>query len=978
MRNLKRALSLLLSSTMVLGMLVMGGSAESYKDVDRADNQEAIEVLQAVGIMTGDENGNFNPDKTVTRNEMAVIMSQLLNLDYDYYRGTNPFTDVPDWAAPYVAACAAEGVVAGIGNGLYGGNNTVTAAQASLMIMKALGYFQNAEDFGSDWQVATIRQASYIDLFDGINANAETALTRNQIAQLVLNGLKSDMVYFTGDMGIQIGDVTVGYKGEYTVRTSSDKKYNTLVGGTTDIVASDKYTIQLGEELYNGKLTERSATDAFERPATTWRYDNSDIGTYADEPDASYTAGVKIGTIYNDLGLTKGIADEDTTVYEDGRLVDGLTHDAWTKLDIVKGQTAKIGGNGALTEVYYNDEDHTATIIVTNTYVGKVAGVYAETTTKDAYVTLNTSAGDNFTSPTGASGFSFETEGFAKDDIVAYTYSYKAGENCIQSMEATEKVTGAMSTYTTTGSVTVAGTKYDANTVSATNIAAFSGTVDKGSDVTVYLDAYGYGLYVDANVSAQYAVVLNYTATAGDFNTTPKAELLFTDGTTKTVEVDLAANCGTPNFDGTQDNANLSKYDIVSYSVDSDEVYSLTLVADAGNSTVTSAKIVENGKNTVNLYTGGIDYANIFTAPYTTTDDVDGKTIFLVADTSKVATGGKVTYSVYEGFANVPTITNGAAGNGLVAVYAKDGNNDAAEVVFIERTANMTISSGNKDIIYVKGNASHTGAPNYDGRSYSTQYGDFYEYDAFINGEATTIKSESVINADTLIYGPHYNTKGVLNGSDMSIDITDADGMSSDLRVGYGTDSVTNDVIKLGLAGGNTELTNTLSAYAYEKDVNVYYVTVDGELVQTTINSIARDFNDRVYYKVNDDGRLTDVYVKVVDEAETVTPGTDYNMSNQIVRKGGVSGNAFVVEFTSASALDSTFQVTVTVTKKDAAEGDALVGTKTVAAVGGTAQVLDTTIVIPANGNYVASISVANASGEVVATGSTATTFVAK
>ena len=134
MRNLKRALSLLLSSTMVLGMLVMGSSAAGYKDVDDSNkNQEAIEVLQAVGVMSGvDNKGNFNPDGSVTRNQMAVIMAHLLKLDYDYYRGTNPFTDVPEWAAPYVAACAAEGVVAGIGNGQFGGSQKVTAAQASL------------------------------------------------------------------------------------------------------------------------------------------------------------------------------------------------------------------------------------------------------------------------------------------------------------------------------------------------------------------------------------------------------------------------------------------------------------------------------------------------------------------------------------------------------------------------------------------------------------------------------------------------------------------------------------------------------------------------------------------------------------------------------------------------------------------------------------------------------------------------------
>ena len=80
MRNLKRALSLALASVMLLGMMVVGTSAASYKDVDSKDNLEAIEVLKMVGIMTGDDKGNFNPDKMVTRNEMAVVMCNLLGL----------------------------------------------------------------------------------------------------------------------------------------------------------------------------------------------------------------------------------------------------------------------------------------------------------------------------------------------------------------------------------------------------------------------------------------------------------------------------------------------------------------------------------------------------------------------------------------------------------------------------------------------------------------------------------------------------------------------------------------------------------------------------------------------------------------------------------------------------------------------------------------------------------------------------------
>ena len=114
MRNLKRALSLALASVMLLGMMVVGTGA-SYADVDSADNVEAIEVMQAVGVMSGDDKGNFNPDQKVTRGEMAVVMANLLGLDIAGFVGASiPFTDVPEWAVPYVAACYADGITAGI------------------------------------------------------------------------------------------------------------------------------------------------------------------------------------------------------------------------------------------------------------------------------------------------------------------------------------------------------------------------------------------------------------------------------------------------------------------------------------------------------------------------------------------------------------------------------------------------------------------------------------------------------------------------------------------------------------------------------------------------------------------------------------------------------------------------------------------------------------------------------------------------
>lgn len=99
MRNLKRALSLALASVMLLGMMVVGTSA-SYPDVTSKNNEEAIAVMQLLKVMTGDDKGNFNPAKAVTRNEMAVIMCKLLDLNTKDYAGSAPSPTCPRGLSP--------------------------------------------------------------------------------------------------------------------------------------------------------------------------------------------------------------------------------------------------------------------------------------------------------------------------------------------------------------------------------------------------------------------------------------------------------------------------------------------------------------------------------------------------------------------------------------------------------------------------------------------------------------------------------------------------------------------------------------------------------------------------------------------------------------------------------------------------------------------------------------------------------------
>ena len=140
MRNLKRDLSLALASVMVMGLMVVGTGA-SYADVSSEQNQEAIEVLQEVGIMTGDENGNFNPNAKVTRNEMAVVMSNLLDYRVANYKGTSPFTDVQE-TSPYYDAilwAAETGVTNGTTASTFSPDAPCTRAQLAVFLWRAAG-----------------------------------------------------------------------------------------------------------------------------------------------------------------------------------------------------------------------------------------------------------------------------------------------------------------------------------------------------------------------------------------------------------------------------------------------------------------------------------------------------------------------------------------------------------------------------------------------------------------------------------------------------------------------------------------------------------------------------------------------------------------------------------------------------------------------------------------------------------------------
>ena len=137
MRNLKRALSLTLASVMLLGMMVVGSSAAvGYPDVAEDDNVEAIEVVQSVGVMVGDENGNFNPDAPLTREEAASIICRIKGLAPNQSAISNYIDSgrIANWAKPYVGAATQAGYMTGSGDGRFNPQKALTRAEAAAVL----------------------------------------------------------------------------------------------------------------------------------------------------------------------------------------------------------------------------------------------------------------------------------------------------------------------------------------------------------------------------------------------------------------------------------------------------------------------------------------------------------------------------------------------------------------------------------------------------------------------------------------------------------------------------------------------------------------------------------------------------------------------------------------------------------------------------------------------------------------------------
>ena len=876
---MKKLLALVLALVMSMSLVTISNAA--FKDADKIDCKEAVDVMNAVGVFVGDEKGNFNAKESLTREQAAKIIAylELGSKAADALVGSNIFTDVAAtrWSAGFVGYCAQAGVVSGNGDGTFSPAGELTALQFGKMLLVELGYDAKAAGMvGADWAINTSKLIATTKLMDGIDGSVNQVLTREKAAQMTLNALKTPTVeYTTKGSNITVNGAEINFGASTpTYVTNTVAKQQTI--SKDKLTNSDDYTIELGEKLYPDLKLSSDEGDAFGRPANKWTWKNEDVGTYANTGDllATYTKKVSKADLYSLVGssvvsdLKSDKADTGVlTVYENGAKVKAPVVDTYFEKNA--SGAAGISGNGVLTEVYL-DNSNNVTIVFVNTYLAKATGDYntKKETLNIEFVEIND---DNSKVPAGTTttidNDDLDVADYKEDDYLLITVSEKDTKPSIESIAKAEVKTGKVSEYTVTDYVVIDGEKTSYNKLAGKGVTDVEYTINENAKVV--LDKYGYIIYVDEAVSTSSYVFIRNAATSTTLGTKAIADAYFTDGTSEEItlkKVDKATDAATI---GGKGNTTGGKW------------YTFTKDSD-GKYTLTTAKTAFTVENTENKGKTSVEFVSNSKVAFVTGEKGTSSTLFLVRDYD-----GTVT--VYTGITNVPTVYVPASGAAkTVTVSGIEDSKGYAEYVFIDvPKKDFTIEDVNDVADYLfllKPTGNKTVV---DGSTY-------YQYKVIIDGEETTKYIEDTIVSGNklgdLFTNIKENSKGYIT-SGKPFESDSAKKIKIDLSedvITFKGNSLTVDSNPF-VVTSETDVNLVIGAKvtALLKDVDASYETYL-HTSASALTSMLKGYSltGTVYAAVKESGseKLTALYVYISGAEEIEAPSNDTSIKSITVK----------------------------------------------------------------------------------------------
>ena len=597
MRNLKRALSLLLAVVMVIGMMVVGASAASYTDFsDKGEivNKDAVSMLTTLGIIEGKPDGSYAPTEGVDRAQMAKMISVIMNQGTDnsalYENSPTGLTDIAsNWAKGHINYCYTTGIIAGRGNGTFDPSAGVTAVEAAKMLLVAAGYDPKTEGLeGSDWAINTNALASRLGIFRSFTKDVTQPLNRDDAALLIYNALDVEMIekYENGyaiaynDSRTILSAMYGVYKvegvvlgNEYAVLNGTDYD-ESMMDGKTLLAAGYKIIASTtSNTMVEDPATKKDTTFNAETPVeylgkTVTMYVRKDtilansevLGVTLNEKANTIVTSVANETDMKDLLKGTGISlkSNETEYYVNYGIVknEDAANDI-LKLD--RKSTVTPNSNGIELEIIDNDNDGVAEYVL---WVQEDLTVITSLNEKKETIAFGSDTDKDITSYNKGRAIDLEDvtlyDGAEEGDIVLVrTYG---GHYYVSQPEV---VTGEMESYSSNKTkeqwIKVDGTEYKPSFINVSGEGyaeefytfdvtecAKDGGVQWDTKYDFYLDSNGYvAAFKPAEKTVNnYALILESGYMPGAFasDTTAKVTALLSDGTEGTYTLNFSAS----------------------------------------------------------------------------------------------------------------------------------------------------------------------------------------------------------------------------------------------------------------------------------------------------------------------------------------------------------------------------------------------------------------------------------------------------
>ena len=747
---MKKFLSLVLALVMTMSLVTVSAGAKDFTDSSKINYSEAVDVMSAAKVIDGYAEGDFRPTATLTRGAAAKIICNMIlgpTTASALVADAAPYKDVPanHTFAGYIAYCQKTGIISGYADGTFKPANTLTGYAFMKMLLGALGYKADVEGYTSpNWSINVAKQAINAGLNKGLKGdfNGVKAVNREEACLYAFNTLKATMVEY--DTTITIGGVSV----------AGARKDVTNSASIETIKNDDK--MQFAERYFT-KLTKKSnVTDDFGRPAVTWINNKTEVGTYVDYTTlvSSYTAKVKGGEVYNDIGSAAAKFDE-VTYYVDGKVQPAsVVTDLMSDVKKSNKDTFGASGKGVLTEVYVDTDEETIDVVIINTYIADVSADYND---KKEYLSVGVK---NYGANAPTKVYLDDVAGIEKykeDDVILVQIADGVILNVIDPKTVED---AAISKFATDDYVVTGGNQYDfAEKINRYNNVLNEYNKEELEDKTydIYVDQYGYAIGIKLHSGTdKYLFLAGYDKTESNLTLkTAEAQVIFMDGTMSKVAIDfnetnkkLERETAPKDVDKLVQNGDANRNQWFKYTED-DGVYTLTAVADqivvaygdTGSAKKSinceSARVAEGSK-----YAWGNDDSVYITVK---TDEVDSDVgDYRYAD---VKFGISKVDAVYTGVQDVDLVLNAkspfktstaAPGDVIYALYDTDDKYIDAAIVLGESN-----DDNSKAYAYALKGA----------KSESFKDGNYYwEFDAAVGGkvETLTVKTKYTDVIDTI------------------------------------------------------------------------------------------------------------------------------------------------------------------------------------------------------------------------------------